>query len=115
MSPPEKNARKLARDVRRATLSGEFKGKTCRIAAIFNDSCSNAALSDSVGRMQCDHKPTMRRKRLDLSMLPTSPFLDNFRLADDTLGIEWVHPRPIPAMSSGLVSYCTVDSVCCWI
>ena len=27
---------------------------------------SQSGSSDSVGRMQCDHKPTMRRKRLDL-------------------------------------------------
>jgi hypothetical protein len=26
---------------------------------------SHSGFSDSVGRMQCDHKPTMRRKRLD--------------------------------------------------
>src|ERR1700681_4637282 len=38
---------------------------------------SQSGFSDSVGRMQCDHKPTMGRKRLDLSMLPTSPFLAN--------------------------------------
>src|SRR4029077_20362689 len=27
---------------------------------------SQSGSSDSVGRIQCDHKPTMRRKRLDL-------------------------------------------------
>ncbi len=36
--------------------------------------------------------------------LPTSPFLDNFRVADHTLGIVEVHPRAIPGMRSGLVS-----------
>jgi hypothetical protein len=41
--------------------------------------------SDSIGRMQFDHKPTMRRKRLDLSMLPTSPVLGSFRA--DEIGV----------------------------
>ena len=42
--PPEKSARKLACGIRRALSPVLFEGKTCRIAAIFNDSCSNAAL-----------------------------------------------------------------------
>jgi hypothetical protein len=41
---PEKSARKLACGIRRALSPVLFEGKTCRIAAIFNDSCSNAAL-----------------------------------------------------------------------
>ena len=43
---------------------------------------SQSGFSDSVGRMQCDRKPTMRRKRLDLSMLPTSPFERSRSTAD---------------------------------
>jgi hypothetical protein len=57
--------------------SGLPRDRMASIYRPFSGGDPQSAFSDSVGRMQCDHKPTMRRKRLGLSMLPTSPFLDN--------------------------------------
>jgi hypothetical protein len=39
--PPEKSARKLARGLDGTLSPVRFEGKTCGIAAIFTDSCSN--------------------------------------------------------------------------
>jgi hypothetical protein len=53
---------------------------------------SQSGFSDSFGRMQCDHKPTMRRKRLDL-VKPLGP-------QDEPARIEPPCNRPSVAVRS---------------
>jgi hypothetical protein len=65
---------------------------------------SQSGFNDSVGRTQCDRKPTMRRKRLDLSLLPTSPFLDNFLFADKPGGDRIGQQKPVYEDSTHLLS-----------
>jgi len=64
---------------------------------------TQSGFNDSIRRMQCDHKPMIRRRALTLvrfwkprSALPTSPFLDSsgLRQSGSYRLVAWCEQRP---------------------